>query len=83
MTAKSRMSKELNIINVIKKVRFSYEILKDMITKKEMRLMKFQKKTVIDIDNSASDSKSCSTDYDWMPEFEKQLDRDKNLYAND
>ena len=41
--ARKRMSGEMNIIKLIKKVRFSYGVLKNILSNKELKLMKLRK----------------------------------------
>ena len=66
------MKKEMNIVELIKKVRFSYSMLKHLMSRKEIRLMKFSQKSVIDIDKESESQKSCATDEEYMDQFEEQ-----------
>ena len=59
MLAKEKIEDELNVQKMLKKVRISNDLWKNVLQKDQFKLMKFQKTGVVDLD--ASDEEISST----------------------
>jgi len=53
-------------------------MLKNLISPADLKLMKFQRKSVIDIDKDSESPKSCATDHEYMDELSTQYKKLKN-----
>ena len=53
----------MDLINVLRKVNFSYDILRNYVTKDQKKLLNFNKSQVIDIFNSNEDNSSSDPEF--------------------
>ena len=47
-------------------------MLKGLMSQNDLKLMKFNQKTIIDIDKESESPKSCATDMEYMDELNEQ-----------
>jgi len=61
-----KKARQMDLVNIMHKVNFSYDILRNFVTKDQKKLLNFNKSKVIDIYESEEDNSSSD------PEFQKQ-----------
>jgi len=58
-----KKSKQLDIVNILHKINFSYDILRNSVTKDQKKLLNFNKSKVIDIYDSNEDNSSSDPEF--------------------
>ena len=73
--AQGRIKADLNIVEIIRKVKFSYDILSKLLNDNQLKLMKFSKNSVLNLD-SFSDQPDTQED---APDLDGAIN--KSVYA--
>ena len=58
-----KKAKQMDIVNVLHKINFSYDILRNFVTKDQKKLLNFNKSKVIDIYESDEDGSSSDPEF--------------------
>ena len=58
-----KKAKQMDIVNIMQKINFSYDVLRNFVTKDQKKLLNFNKSKVIDIYDSNEDNSSSDPEF--------------------